>query len=139
MGFPLIPNTARDFTVYCAAVGTAWGISGVVGDVTCGAGASSLGTGISSLKISSIGLDGCTGACAAILFGISERPFWEEITARLKHVTRKRLAKIVVVFTNIELVLASNKDSAEAKFSVNPPPRPDCIKMIKIRNAHTSA
>ena len=63
------------------------------------------------------------------LFVMRDLSFWDERMASPKHVTRKSVAKTVVVLTINVLVLAPKIDSAEANPSVKPPPRPDCMRI----------
>ena len=69
-----------------------------------------------------------------LIFDIKDSLFFEERNANNKHSDKKQVARIVVALTKKLFVLAPRIDSAEAKCSVNPPPRPDCIRIMVASN-----
>ena len=61
--------------------------------------------------------------------------FFAEKAARLKHVKKNRIDRIVVALVRKVLVFVPNMDSIPENPETNPPPRPAWIRIIMISNA----
>jgi hypothetical protein len=98
------------------------------------------GAGVVTGSADGVVVDGSDeGAAAGLVtvFGINDWFCLAERWANDKEVTKKMVAKIVVIRIMKLLVLAPNMDSAPANCSVKPPPRPDCIKIAIVKSKQT--